>query len=200
MSFGRSTCGKASFPSAQELVTWRTQMGTKRWGTKQNGVTECQGGVSRSFDLFLRLEMERKYMHFIPPMLKPLLPSESNIWALYSCLIFSYRAFVMAEMVNNLPAMQLTCVDSLFQEDSLEKGVDTHFSILAWRIPWTEEPGGLQSLGSQRIRNNWETNSYTWILQVSLNNQIRNHCFDEKKHSSVQISIFLIGFRCIFCS
>ena len=55
----------------------------------------------------------------------------------------------MAEMVNNLPAMQLTCVDSLFQEDSLEKGVDTHFSILAWRIPWTEEPGGLQSMGSQ---------------------------------------------------
>ena len=55
----------------------------------------------------------------------------------------------MAQMVKNLPAMQETQVRSLGQEDSLEKGMATHSSILAWRIPWTEEPGGLQSTGSQ---------------------------------------------------
>ena len=50
-------------------------------------------------------------------------------------------------MVKNLPAMQETRVESLGQEDALDKGMATHFSILAYRIPWTEEPGGLQSNG-----------------------------------------------------
>ena len=50
-------------------------------------------------------------------------------------------------MVKNLPAMQETWVQSLDQEDPLEKGIATHSSILAWRIPWTGEPGGLQSMG-----------------------------------------------------
>ena len=54
-------------------------------------------------------------------------------------------------MVKNLPTMQETRVRSLGQEDPLEKGRGTHSSILAWRIPWTEEPGGLQSVGSQRV-------------------------------------------------
>ena len=51
----------------------------------------------------------------------------------------------MAQTVKNLPVMQETLVLSLGQEDLLEKGLATHSSILAWRIPWTEEPGGLQS-------------------------------------------------------
>ena len=50
-------------------------------------------------------------------------------------------------MVRNLPAMQETRVQSLGQEDPLEKGMATYSSVLAWRIPWTEEPGGLQSMG-----------------------------------------------------
>ena len=54
-------------------------------------------------------------------------------------------------MVKNLPAMQETWVQSLGQEDPLEKGMATYSSILAWRIPWTEEPGGLQSMGSPRV-------------------------------------------------
>ena len=54
-------------------------------------------------------------------------------------------------MVKNLPAMQETQVVSLGSEDPLEKGMATHSSILAWRIPWTEETGGLQSMGLQRI-------------------------------------------------
>ena len=56
----------------------------------------------------------------------------------------------MAQTVKNPPAMQETRVQLLGQEDPLEKGITTHSSILAWRIPWTEEPGGLQSIGSQR--------------------------------------------------
>ena len=59
----------------------------------------------------------------------------------------------MTQMVKNLPAMQKIRVLSLDREDPLEKGVATHPSILAWRIPCTEEPGGLQSMESQRIRH-----------------------------------------------
>ena len=54
-------------------------------------------------------------------------------------------------MVKNLPAMQETWVRSLGREDLLEKEMAAHSSILVWRIPWTEEPGGLQSTGSQRV-------------------------------------------------
>ena len=62
-------------------------------------------------------------------------------------------------MVKNLPAMQETQVRSLGWEDPLEKGMATYSRILAWRIPWTEEPGGLQSLGSQRVGQDGATNS-----------------------------------------
>ena len=54
-------------------------------------------------------------------------------------------------MVKNLPAIRGTCVQSLGWEDPLEKGMATHSSILAWRIPWTEEPGRLQSMWLQRV-------------------------------------------------
>ena len=57
----------------------------------------------------------------------------------------------MAQMVENLPAMRETWVPSPGRENSLEKVMATHSSILAWRIPWTEEPGRLQSMGSQRV-------------------------------------------------
>ena len=60
----------------------------------------------------------------------------------------------MSPMVKNPPAMEETLVRFLGQEDLLEKGEATHSSILAWRIPWTKEPGGLQSMGSQRIGHN----------------------------------------------
>ena len=56
-------------------------------------------------------------------------------------------------MVKNLPAMQETQIQFLGQEDLLEKEMATHFSILAWRIPWKEEPGRLQSMGSQGVRH-----------------------------------------------
>ena len=55
-------------------------------------------------------------------------------------------------MVKNLPTVPETRVQPLGREDPLEKEMATHFNILAWRIPWTEEPGGLQSMGLQRVR------------------------------------------------
>ena len=71
----------------------------------------------------------------------------------------------MAQMVNNLPAGQETWVQSPGWEDPLEEGMATHSSILAWRIPWTEEPGRLQPMGSQRVRHDWATNTSWWPQQ-----------------------------------
>ena len=69
-------------------------------------------------------------------------------------------------MVKNLPAMRETWVPSLGWEDPLEKGMATHASILAWRIPWTEEPGGVQSIGSQRVGHDGVTNTYPNTIMV----------------------------------
>ena len=68
-----------------------------------------------------------------------------------------FRASLVAKRVNRLPAMWETRVRSLGWEDPLQKEMVTHSSILAWRIPWTEESSGLQSTGSQRAGYNWET-------------------------------------------
>ena len=68
--------------------------------------------------------------------------------------------FPVAQMVKNLPALQETYVWSLDQEDPLEKEMATRSSILAWRIPQTEEPGGLQSMGLQKVGHDWATNTH----------------------------------------
>ena len=74
----------------------------------------------------------------------------------------------MTQMVKNLPARQETWVGFLGRKDPLEEGMATHSSILAWRIPWTEEPGGLQSMGSQRVRYKCVTSTFTSLLRVTL--------------------------------
>ena len=71
---------------------------------------------------------------------KPMTPAKMN--------------FIIAQLIKNLPAMQETQVGSLGQEHPLEKGMATYSSILTWRIPWTEKPGGLQCKGLQRVRHN----------------------------------------------
>ena len=76
-------------------------------------------------------------------------------------ITYTYRASLVAQMVKNLPAMQKTQVGSLSRQDSLEKGMAIHSSILAWTIPWTEEIGGLQSMGSQIVTHDWATNTTT---------------------------------------
>ena len=69
----------------------------------------------------------------------------------------SVWASLVAQIVKNPPAMQETWVSSLGWEDPLEEGMATHSGILAWRIPWTEEPGGLRSIGSQRVgHDRWD--------------------------------------------
>ena len=84
-----------------------------------------------------------------------------------------FRASLVAQLVKktkqnkqkkNPPAMQETLVQFLGWEDPLEEGMATHSSILAWRISWTEEPGGLQSMGSQRVRHSWATKHRTVTL------------------------------------
>ena len=67
----------------------------------------------------------------------------------------------VAKMVKSLTAMQETQFQFLGQEDPLEKGMAIHSSILAWIIPWTEEPGRLQSMGSQRVGHDWANNIHT---------------------------------------
>ena len=67
----------------------------------------------------------------------------------------------VAQLVRNLPAMQETWVQFLGWEDTLEKEMATHSSILAWRIPWTEEPGRLQSMGSQELDTTYQLNTST---------------------------------------
>ena len=74
----------------------------------------------------------------------------SVICIIYGSLILT-GASLVAQMAKNLPAVQEILVQSLGQEGPLEKGTATHSSILAWRIPWTEETGWLHSMGSQRV-------------------------------------------------
>ena len=85
-----------------------------------------------------------------------------------SLLVFlslaSYNwASLVAQMVKRLPTMRETWVRSLGLEDLLEKEMATHSSILAWRIPWTEDPGRLQSMGSQRVRHDWVTSLHFFL-------------------------------------
>ena len=84
------------------------------------------------------------------------------------------EASLAAQMVKNLHAMQETQVQSLDWEAPLEKGMATHSSILAWRIPWTEELGGMQSMWSQRVRHQCETNTFT--LTLNNNRQKAENC------------------------
>ena len=75
----------------------------------------------------------------------------------------SIWASLLAQMVKNLPVIWKIQAQSLGREDPPEKGMTIHSSILAWTIPWTEELGGLQSMGSQRVRYNWATNMTIFI-------------------------------------
>ena len=85
-----------------------------------------------------------------PQTLSPHFPGPFPIWH----LLQSTWASLVAQMVKCLPTMWETRVRSLGREDPLEKEMATHSSTLTWKIPWTEEPGGLQSMGSQRIGQN----------------------------------------------
>ena len=78
-------------------------------------------------------------------------------------------ASLVAQMVKNPPAMQKTWVQSLSWEDPLEEDMTTHSSILAWRIPWTEGLGRLQSMGSQRVEHDWKNGTFLLGRKVMAN-------------------------------
>ena len=90
-----------------------------------------------------------------------------NYTCIYLILCLLLQASLVAQMLKDMPAAQETWVWSLGWEDPLGKEMATCFSILAWRIPWTEEPGGLQSMGSQRVEHDWMTNTCT-LLNIAL--------------------------------
>ena len=86
-----------------------------------------------------------------------MVPLLHNSYVYFQCICRINWASQVVLVVKNLPAMQETWVRSLGCEDALEEEMVTHFSTLAWKIPWAEEPGGLQSMESERIRHNWAT-------------------------------------------
>ena len=113
----------------------------------------------------------------------PSISSQLNTWTLSSSFLAPWAPLV-AQRVTNLPAVQETGVWSLGWEDPLEEGMATYSSILVWRIPWAEEPGGLQSMGLQRVRHEWVTNTFTVLccLRFSL-------CSHIMRIDSIQIAI-----------
>ena len=108
---------------------------------KRGRLCEVGGGVWRRGSLTL---LRHALAHFSY--------SSTSSWPSLRMTLKRHTPLVVAQMVKNPPAVQeKTQVRSLGQEDPLEKGMETHSSILAWRIPWTEKPGRLQSMGSQRV-------------------------------------------------
>ena len=90
-----------------------------------------------------------------------------DCWSLLvSSSLSPFWASLVAQTVKNLLVIQETWVWSLGGEDPLRKGMATHSGILAWRIPWTEEPGWLQSMGLQRVRHDWAINTFTFIFAL----------------------------------
>ena len=104
------------------------------------------------------------------------------------------RSSLATQMVKKLPAMQETWVWSLGWEDSMEKGTATHSSILVWRIPWTEKPGRLQSMGPQRVGQDWVAFTFTFLKCSDIANKA--YCssweFQDSENDDVEKS-FMFG-------
>ena len=128
-------------------------MGSKRvrrnWGTE----------VNWSYDQpRQRIKKQRHHFAILPPKCHDAtLPSKDHI--------VKAMVFLVAQMVKHSPGLLETWVWSLGLEDPLDKEMATHSSILVWRISWTEEPGGLQSMGLQRVIHDWATNTNIWFFQ-----------------------------------
>ena len=90
----------------------------------------------------------------------------SMVIIINNTLLYSWGTSLVAQTVKRLHAMRKTWVQSLGQEDPLEKEMATHSRTLAWKIPWMEEPGGLQSMGSQRVGHDWASNFTTIQLKA----------------------------------
>ena len=120
--------------------------------------------------------------------------------------LWSIRGFLGAQMVKNLPVIRETRVGFLGWEDPLKEGMATHSRILAWRIPWTEEPGGLRSTGSQRVKHDWATNIFTFFFHFLINRKHRDATqsnevglipptlgyFSHKRREIIQLNVALL--------
>ena len=136
--------------------------------------------------------------------------------ATWGSLTVSYKAkrrlaSLVVQMVKNLPAVKTTWVRSLDWEDPLEEGMATRSSILAWRIPWTEEPGGPRSMGSQRVGHDWVTKHTPPSIGLTIlssvrgaviyPNDLKTYTYTENWNTPVNGSFILftwvINFGCI---
>ena len=126
----------------------------------------CGEPVLWSESSFLREEMPGWENR---PMTHPCVLSEQNRRRWTSCwdLLMYCEASLVAQTVKWLSTMRVTWVRSLGQEDPLEKELAIHSSTIAWKIPWTEEPGWLQSMGSQRVGHDWATSQFNSISTVN---------------------------------
>ena len=118
---------------------------------KQTQDCGAEGGIK-----LLNWGRSDSVLAFLPPLLFS--------WIYKSAGKFSAWDSLVAQTIKNLPAMQEIWVPFPGWEDPLEKEMATHSRILPWRIPWTEEPGGLQSMVLQRVRHDWVTNSFTFTF------------------------------------
>ena len=107
----------------------------------------------------------------------------------------------MDQPLKRLPGLQETWIQSLGWEDPVEKRMATHSSILAWRNPWTEEPGGIQSMGSQRVGPDWVTNtSYSYCrMNLFMNSSVTFNMYIDSQshyHNHTDLSIKKISLCC----
>ena len=145
-------------------------------GTKQNldllaysiqSQSNDTSGNEKKYSVYWRKpsKKNRKLM-----LKRPALPDDFQgnfLEATFRVSVEAYRTSLVAQMVNRMPTMWETRFQSLGQKDLLEKEMATHSSILAWKIPWMEEPCRLQSVGSQRVRDDWATSlHFTWSLWI----------------------------------
>ena len=129
--------------------------GSQLWGPGAQWPTHKQEPLGGLHGYHCRGSWDRSFIYFF-------------VWLCWVFIVmhrlslpaFLLWASLVFQSVKNLPALQETWVRSPGWEDPLEKKMATHSSILAWRISWTEEPGGLQSMGSQRVGHAWVTNTY----------------------------------------
>ena len=131
------------------------------------------------------------YMHYIYDIHMYVL----NLWHIYThCIVSMTWVSLAAQAVRNLPAMRETQVWSLGWENPLEKGMALHSSTPAWRIPWTEKPGGLQSMGSQRVRHDWATSislHFIYGIYIYICWPCKQCCSEHWDAYSSQITVFI---------
>ena len=128
---------------------------------------------------YLSLQILREYFCF---------SKSTGLWYFFLQHLWetNTRVSLVAQTVN-LPAMREIWVQSLGWEDFLEKGMANHSSIFAWRIPWTEKPGRLQSMGSQRVRHDWATNAFMFTFKP------HHTCIYSYQLNLTLIMCFLLG-------